>query len=469
MSQISTSKTREIIDDFAREISKRKTKGPKPSKVVINFRNERHDGFERDVFWVPVELLLFRKDNGRIRAEVATYEKEHGLLVEKTEEAQDVLRTMLKENDIEKNVELRYSILHEGQREPAIITCDGFLINGNRRKMIIETLPEQQRTKFRDMRVVILPSANDLGGPPTLVEIEQIENRYQHQGEGKAEYSKFNTALSIKRKIDLGMSLVEQMKDDPIYASRSEKEFNKAVKMFEDQYLKPLECIDRYLTHLGRPGLYNTIASGVGDPEGRWQAFLDYYNLVYKKLENAKQRIRLGINEDEIGIIEDVAFKVIRKREFQNLPKAHQIIREFPKWLDIKNQDSKKALLQLKAIDIRLTRDEYIGNDGKEYDERTKDKFWGEKYSTILHRQINKAKNCFEHVKELETPISLLEAALKKLTHDNMQTESVSLTDIPKALEIVRYIWERAQEIESELDHHRMELKKLSEKYNKDK
>lgn len=333
MNRIPISKTRGIIPDFAREISNRKTDGPKPSKAVINFRNERRDNFDRDVYWVPVELLRYRKDNGRIRAEVATYEKEHGLLDETDRDAQNVIRGMLEDNDSEKNVELKYSMLHEGQREPAIITADGFLINGNRRKMIIETLSEQERLNFPGMRVVILPGPDDKGGPPTLLEIEQIENRYQHQSDGKAEYTNFNTALSMKRKIDLGMSLEEQLRDDPVYASRTEKDFKKAVQTFKDQYLKPLECIDRYLAHLGRPGLYNTIASGVQDREGRWQAFLDYYNSLYKKLEDGKQRIGLGIDEDEVGGIEDVVFKIIRKRDFQNLPTAHKIIRELPKWL----------------------------------------------------------------------------------------------------------------------------------------
>lgn len=464
MTRISIPKTRDIIPDFAREISKRKTHGPKPSKAVINFRNERRDGIERDVYWVPVELLRYRKDNGRISAEVASYEKEHGLLDETHQETQDVIKNMLKENDIEKNEELKYSMLHERQREPAIITADGFLINGNRRKMIIETLSEEERLKFPDMRVVILPGEDDPGGPPTLLEIEQIENRYQHQSEGKAEYSNFNTALSMKRKIELGMSLIEQLKDDPIYAGRPDKKFKKELQRFEDDYLKPLECIDRYLAHLGRPGLYNTIASGVGDREGRWQAFLDYYG-VYKKLKDGKQRIVLGIDEDEVGVIEDIAFKIIRKRDFKNFGRVNDIIRDLPKWLA--NPDAKKALLKLKSIDIRLSKDECIGGDGKEYDEHKKDKFWGEKHSTILHKQLTIAKNIFEHIKDQETPITLLEAALKKLKHENMQTCAVVLDDIPKALDIVRAILEKAQEIESEFDHYRMELKKLSEKHKK--
>ncbi len=99
----------------------------------------------------------------------------------------------------------------------------------------------------------------------------------------------------------MGMSLEEQLRDDPIYAGLNEKDFMKAVKTFHEEYLKPLECIDRYLEVLGREGLYNTIVAGTGDPEGRWQAFLDYYTHVYKKISDPKQRMGLGIDESEVG------------------------------------------------------------------------------------------------------------------------------------------------------------------------
>ena len=37
------------------------------------------------------------------------------------------------------------------------------------------------------------------GGPPTLKEIEELENRYRFQSEDKSEYYGFDRALSIKR------------------------------------------------------------------------------------------------------------------------------------------------------------------------------------------------------------------------------------------------------------------------------
>lgn len=344
MNTITKAKTREIIEDFTQDITQRKRLGPKPTKCVINFRQESRMGIERDIYYVPTELLRYRKDNGRISSDILHYEKHNGLLIEKSEGAQGFIEGFLKSKDKEKTADLTNIIEHEGQRDPAIITCDGFLINGNRRKMVMETLQKKHpgNPKYLDMKVVILPGEKDEGGPPTLFEIEQIENRYQLQSEGKAEYYAFDRALSMRRKIECNLSLEAQLKDDPSYAGFDQKKFKEAVKKCEREYLKPLECIDRYLSYLQREGLYSTISTGFGDPEGRWQAFHDYYNSVYVKLQDDKKFYQLGINEDEKGDVEDIAFKIIRMREFPGLQKAHMIIRQLPKWLG--NEHAKKDL-----------------------------------------------------------------------------------------------------------------------------
>ena len=58
-------RTREIVDDFAKEIAQRKPKVPKPAKTVVNFETrEKMD--EREIYNVPVELLRYRKDNGEL-------------------------------------------------------------------------------------------------------------------------------------------------------------------------------------------------------------------------------------------------------------------------------------------------------------------------------------------------------------------------------------------------------------------
>ena len=168
MEPITIPKLREIDPDFALEIKRRRTK-VSPPKTVIYFRNEHIKGIERDIWEVPIELLRYRVDNGRISSDVESYRKLHGPLLEKDNKAQEIIASFLDRKDPDLTDILVKSIKHTGQKEPAIITCDGFLINGNRRKLALEKL------KYPTMKVVILPGPDDEGGPPTLLEIEQIE------------------------------------------------------------------------------------------------------------------------------------------------------------------------------------------------------------------------------------------------------------------------------------------------------
>jgi hypothetical protein len=457
---------REIIDDFAEEIEKRKTGGPKPTKAVINFRNELKHGIERNVYLIPIEILRYRKDNGRISSDVLDYERNCGVLDEKSEEAQKIIRKFLEDKDKEKTDELTQSMKHEGQREPAIITADGFLINGNRRKMVLERLwDDTHDSRFLNMKVVILPGKNEEGGPPNLLEIEQIENRYQLQSDGKAEYYAFDRALSIKRKIELGMFLEEQLRDDPIFSGLDKKNFEKAVKKYKEDYLKPLECIDRYLDMLDREGLYRTISTGLGDPEGRWQAFYDYYNSLRRKLEDPRQKLSMGVSDNEIGKIETVAFKIIRLRQIDGIPglsKVHQVMRKLPNWLS--NRDSKKEILKLVDIKIDLPNEECYAKNGKEYSEDEIDELWCAKHRSQIINQVKKACFLHENAEERETPIELLESALKKLNHDAMDPEAVPLAKYSEAMDLAREIKKRAQEIETEFYHLEKETSDFTKK-----
>lgn len=278
MKPFTKSPSREIIDDFAEEIVKRATKDAKPSKIVINFRNEVQDRREREIISVPIELLRYRKDNGRITSDVLQFETTKGPLSERDQSAQDVIHDFLVNKDPTTTEQLKNSILHtNGPLEPAIITCDGFLINGNRRRMAMKELqklhPNVQFLKF--MKVVMLPGKNDEGGPPTLFEIEKIENRYQLQRDGRAEYYGFDRALTIRRKLEMGLSLEEQLRDDPEHVGADDKQIKRAEREVYKDYLNPLKCADRFLSQFGREGQYHMISSGMGDREGRWQSFLD--------------------------------------------------------------------------------------------------------------------------------------------------------------------------------------------------
>lgn len=457
---------RPVIEEFANEIAN--SREEITNDKTIPFRDDKIKHKVRKAYKVPIELLRFRKDNGRIASDVLTWENSKGPLNETTEFAQVTLKRFLELKDPEPTEELMNSLNKDGQDEKAIITVDGFLINGNRRKMALENLLEKNpgNEKFKYLEVVILPGPNETEPPATLLEIEQLENRLQYYRTGHAVYYNFDKALSIKRKIEMGMSIEEQLLDDSNYYNLSGNELKKKVKEFEEEYLKPLECIDKYLEYLNRPGHYNTISEGRGDSEGRWQAFLDYYKIVYKKLNDERQRIKLGVQEDEIGKIENAAFKIIRKREIEGLnKKAHQIMRNFPNLLS--NSNSKKELFELTKIDFKLPIEETTDEEGKQVDEKTKDIIWGNKYAKDVIWHVKKAYDFFEQKKEQDTPIDLLNTALDKLNHSNMDINEIELDRLDEAMKLTREIQIRANELEHLLYEAKKSTRKLKDKFKK--
>ena len=467
MPAITKSKTREIIDDFAKEISQRKLPSAKPSKIVINFRNDVLDKYERDIVKVPIDLLRFRKDNGRIASDVLDYEHTNAVFDEKDEEAQVFLGKFLARKDPEKTDILSKAIQHSGQREPAIITCDGFLINGNRRKMVMDRLRSQHRDNegFQYMNVVILPGKEDEGGPPTLLEIEKLENRYQLQSEGKSEYYGFDRALSIRRKVQIGLTLEDQISDDPQYINAKKSQIEKAKKEINKNYLDPLKCVDRYLKQFRRGSQYHTISSRIGDSEGRWQAFLDYSNTYNTQFSNQRYLLENEIEEDEIGEIEEAAFDIIRLRKVPDMPKVHKIMRDLHKYCS--NHNSRKELLNIpKKVEPVLPIEEQF-KDSEQQEPLSRediDAKWSAKNIEPITFHLKRASKDYDAQKEKETPIGLLEAALKKLRHKDMDLTSISTNDYKKARDIASETQKEANDIEKKIYDQQKKLRKLAGK-----
>ena len=357
------------------------------------------------------------------------------------------------------------SIGHTGQTEAAIVTCDGFLINGNRRKMALEKLREGEpgRPEYEAMKVVILPGPGDAGGPPTLLEIERLENRYQLQSEGKSEYYGFDRALSIKRKMELGFSLEEQLKDDPRYARSTEKEIAQAKRELERDYLLPLASVERYLKLFRREGLYGTVSLGPADPGGRWQAFIDYSNTYQRCFQNPKWMVEKGVDEEDVGGLEDAVFKTIKLRHLRGLPKVHMVMRQLPKLCGYK--ESRKELLKISdEVDPILPTKECYDDKGNPLSFNKIDEKWAVHHQQSIIHHLKKALDYQESRLEKETPITLLEAAHRKLTHENMSVANMMLADYPRARQLTADIRKRANEIEAEIYHFKKEMESLSKK-----
>jgi len=422
---------RPINEDYRRRINASKDNNAQPKKVAIDFRNELSANVVRPIYQIPSELIRFRKNNGRIASDVLTYESVHGEIDEATDAGQDQIGVFLDDKHSGYDNILYDSLKHVGQREPAIITCDGFLINGNRRKMTLDKLSSKHKNKarFKFLRAVILPGPGDPGGPPTLLEIEQVENRLQLMKSGKAEYKGFDHALSIRRKKDIGMSLEEQVRDDP--AHHAKKSVKRQIEKLKKDFLKPLECIERYLLHFDRSSSYNLVAN-------RWQAFLDYSNFYNYTLKVDKKRIDYfdgKVGEEDIPTVEDIAFKMIRKGTFRKdatKDKLHVLMRDLKNIF--KDDDSRETIKKIADDDIiphDLTKEEIDELEDKN-SLRERDRAWQIKTDQKFTELIRTAQLYSDQNKENLNPLMHIKAIISKL-------DKIQFSDKLEVLEAKEY------------------------------
>lgn len=393
--------------DQAGEADVKKAAQPiEKSTFPIPYSDWKQKNKVSQVYNLPIEFCFFRKDNGRIKSEVLSYEKEEGIIInEKDEDTQKLLQNFLSKSDDKKNIELKKYLKEEGQIEPAIITADGFLVNGNRRKMALTELYEETGLpQFKKIKVCILPGTNEPERPtPWLLHL--LENRLQARQEGKSEYTNMNKALTAKRYLTDNVKLETLLRDDPAFNSDDKKQFERNKKIFESRYLKPLELMDQYLQYNKVPGNYQLV-------KDKWDVFEETYRYIVVKLDDINFLIENGFQEKDKSLLLQAAFNIIKldkKRSHQIEKRRTEIIRDvFRKFA---KNETKKDLLKLGAIDV-----------GAQHGEDVLDSYrkWQEHEGTNVFNILQKLKNISQKVIDKETPLERLEEALQKLTNENV-------------------------------------------------
>ena len=112
-------------------------------------------------------------------------------------------------------------------------------------------------------------------------------------------------------------------------------------------------------------------------------------------------------------------------------------------------------------VDPLLPEGELYDDQGEPLDVATVEAKWQSRNKEAIIHRVKKASKVHESNRERETPMQLLDAAYKKLTHDDMDIASIAATDLRDARELASSIKVRADEIESEVFHLIKAKKKL--------
>jgi len=402
-----------INENYEDQINKHKI--PTSKKKSIPYRDWRED---QPVFKLPIEFCRFRLENGRISIEVSSHKATINPLDPNSPEDQKKIFGYLQSSDREKNKVLSNLLKKDGQTSPAVITADGFLINGNRRRMLLESLfNETYDEKFKFIDVCILPGKND-PERPTLKDIAMLEYRYQVQDDGKSDYTEMAKAITTRNYVNAGLPLPQMLRDDPKYSELDDKPFNRDVKAFERDYLGTLDLIDDYLSENQMVGNYKFM-------ETRWESFKELNQKIMSKLKNdeldEKYLAKYNIDEDEIGDLRAACFNIIKLKNPQIINKNRHtdLIRAINPWLS----NSKKEFLEL--AEIGDVSDE-ITNP------REREKKWEETKAELVENTVKKIQALSNKKKEQQGPINKLKQILSMLEHDYLDEDQIKRMPIPE-------------------------------------
>ena len=375
-------------------------KGLEPTGVLyqVPYKSNR-DWTKLRVYEVPMgntfeTRLRFNLYNTRIEKHVKAARAEGKELDPEKEGTQDFVRDILLNDkfyskNAAKNLEddLRNS---GGQREPAIISCDGTVWNGNRRMAVIsELFRKTGDPQWSKIKGVFLPRL-------TKKELRQMEYRLQVANDFKEDYDRLTLFLLCR----------ERMEVDGWSPEELEFSFRRRYKKRQImEFVKIINIIDEYLERIGRPHAYPSI----GMKEGA--KGVEFFTNIQSHVEYEKNN--LGTDAVEIGKIKSEFFSA-----FGHGDATYMDARSLSSIL--KNDNARSIYLTNSKIYKDYATYTRPGPDKKE---KTFD-------PDTANAVLKNIRNTYAEMKstEADTPFDLAEKALKKLLE--IKAEDVDPDDL---------------------------------------
>lgn len=271
------------------------------------------------IFRLPIDHLLFNIKNGRFKAEYIELIKKEGREL-KTEEKTDALKIqkLLINLDAKQSSILLDDLKKYGQREPGIITNDGYVINGNRRMALLKTLFDNGEDEYGFLQVARLPphiSPQDLW---------KIEAGIQLSRKVQLDYGPINTLLKIKEGIDTGLSPQQIAKS--LYGGFTADEILENIEQ--------LKLINKYTKFIGDEGNFK-LAEGVNEH------FIDLRSILSKAKKG-------GFHPEKLAAIEQIGFQLIHDgvpqrelRKIKNILRHEKVTEQFYNVLEFSKPEQK--------------------------------------------------------------------------------------------------------------------------------
>lgn len=363
------------------------------------------------IYRFQLDDLAYNKANGRIKAEVIEKEAELGRILNQFDDIdKKTIRDILLSIRRDENDKIKEDLRKNTQIFPGIITVDGVVINGNRRKALFEELFEETNDeKYRYLDVHILPS--DI----SKSELWLIEAGIQLSAPQQLDYSPMNHLLKLREGINSGLTIPQMA--SRIYGMSGEQ---------LDSDLKRLDLIDEYLEDfLGKEGKYYLV-------KNLNEHFINLCNILdWAEKPRGPVRRDWAPNKDDINELKLVGFYYIRiHMPHLRIRNLRDIFATSDAWQEVRRAlsvdpnltDDEKQQLGITPIseietleDVDEIKDEDSIVTLAEQRDIREEAIWRENRSNELKPIYQDAKEQEEIVKDSEKPLSLARRALKNI------------------------------------------------------
>lgn len=147
------------------------------------------------VFRIDLDALIYNRHNGRLEAEMLTWEREHtaspGVY---DDQLHELIEGFLWKSSVRANEQTMKDLQLKQQQRAGIVSADGVIIDGNRRAMLLRRIERDTKQK-QYFEAIILPDAY----AENEKEIVRLETQYQLGEDAKVEYGPLQKYLHVKR------------------------------------------------------------------------------------------------------------------------------------------------------------------------------------------------------------------------------------------------------------------------------
>lgn len=369
-------------------------------KLVIKGKVEREP-----IYRFSLKDVAFNKMNGRIKAEVLEKEAELGRELEVSEEEdQKIIKEILLSIRPDENAKIRDDLKNNEQIDPGIITCDGIVINGNRRKALLEEI-YGERGYFE---AHVLPS--DI----TKAELWLIEAGIQMSAPQQLDYSPINDLLKLKEGLNSGLDIEDMV--PRLYGITGDKIRNDLAR---------LGLIDEYLTDfLNKEGRYYLV-------KNLHEHFIDLQVILNWAERPRGKTLDWKPDASDINELKIVGFNYIRIKyphlrirglrdlfasedSWKHVKKAivisSSLTKEEKSFIDTQDGEIEE---DIDEVDDENIEDESTFSTSSEEKDLQEEAIWRKSHTDTLKNYYEDAKEQEQIIKDSQKPLILAKKALK--------------------------------------------------------